>query len=114
MNAAQRSLDKRAFSAQMAGLSALSLPFSGLALHLLQDAPLTGARHAWMAVHTALGFVFVAFGAWHVWLNRRPLAAGFRRVLGGRLRVTREARLALLILAALVLLSAGHAQLPVH
>lgn len=102
-------LDKRAFSAVMAGLSALCLPFSGLALHLLDGALPSQERHAWMAVHTVLGIVFVVFAAWHVIINRRGLVNSLRKAAAGGYRVRREIWLALLIIAALIALSWGHA-----
>lgn len=102
-------LDKRAFSALMAGLSALCLPFSGLALHLLDGTPPTQERHAWMAVHTVFGIVFIVFTAWHVIINRRGLANSLRKAAAGGYRVRREVWLALSILAVLVLLAWGHA-----
>ena len=102
-------LDKRAFSALMAGFSALCLPVSGLALHFLAGAPLTPNQHAWMAVHTVLGVVFVVFAIWHVVINRRGLLNSFRRVCAGGFDVRREVWLSLTILGVLVLLAAGHA-----
>jgi hypothetical protein len=106
-----RKLDRRAFSALMAGFSALCLPFSGLALHLLAGAPLTESQHAWMAVHTVLGVVFVVFAGWHVLINWRGLTNSIRKVYAGGYKVRREVWLALVILAILILLASGHAAL---
>jgi hypothetical protein len=69
----KKRFNTRAFVAITIALSTLGLPIAGLPLHVLDSAPLTVARHAWMSAHNALGIVFVIFAIWHVVLNRRAL-----------------------------------------
>jgi len=73
MQANKRSFNKRAFSAIMSGLTALTLPFTGLILHGYSEGRISGDNHAWFTLHVGLGFLFVVFAAWHALLNRRAL-----------------------------------------
>lgn len=73
MDSQKKSLNKRAFTAVMSGLTALTLPFTGLILHGYSESAISGDRHAWLTLHVGLGVLFVIFAAWHAWLNRRCL-----------------------------------------
>jgi hypothetical protein len=73
METNKRSFNKRAFSAIMSGLTALTLPFTGLILHGYSEGRISGDSHAWFTLHVGLGFLFVVFAAWHALLNRRAL-----------------------------------------
>jgi hypothetical protein len=103
-----KSFNTRAFVTLTVALSGLGLPVTGLPLHLLDSARLSVARHAWMAAHNILGFVFVGFAIWHVVLNRRALRNHLRHAAAHAREVNREALLALAVVAA-ALLFAGHA-----
>jgi hypothetical protein len=57
-----------------ATVSGLVLPITGLANHLHQMEPIISfSRHAWMAVHTVLGVLFMVSTVAHAILNRRLL-----------------------------------------
>ena len=73
MNAKKRQFNKRAFSAIMSGLTALTLPFTGLILHGYSEGRISGDGHSWFMLHVGLGFLFVVFAAWHAIINRRAL-----------------------------------------
>jgi hypothetical protein len=73
MDTSKRSFNKRAFTAIMSGLTALTLPFTGLVLHGFSEGAVSGDRHSWFMLHVVFGVLFVACAAWHAWLNRRPL-----------------------------------------
>lgn len=79
-------------------ITALGLPVSGIANHMLQLEPMTLPRHAWMAAHNSLGVLFLVFAVCHVVLNRRALPA-----------LSREAVCAAAVVAVLTFVAAGHA-----
>ena len=110
MSASQsvRPFNKRAFTASMAALTGATLPFSGWFCHVYQFAPMTTARHAWMAAHVATAILFVTFAGWHVVMNRKAIAA----YLHGASGFSRETRLAAAIFALVLFVAAGHAFLP--
>ena len=110
MSASQsvRPFSKRAFAASMAALTVATLPFSGWFCHLYQFAPMTVARHAWMAVHVTTAILFVTFAGWHVVMNRKAIVAYLRGASG----FSRETRLAAAIFAVVLFVAAGHAFLP--
>jgi hypothetical protein len=99
--------NSRAFVAMIAVFSGVSLPVSGLANHIYGFAPLSGARHAWMAAHNAMGILFAVFVVWHIAINRRAPPSHFRSTAAKLPR--RETALAALIVAILLTLAAGHA-----
>jgi hypothetical protein len=103
-----RKFNTRAFVTLTVALSGLGLPLSGFPLHVLDSAQASVARHAWMAAHNILGFVFVGFAIWHVLLNRRALRNHLRHATARAREVNREALLALAVVVA-ALLFAGHA-----
>ena len=104
-----RPFNKRAFTASMAALTVATLPLSGWFCHHYQFAPMTEARHAWMAVHVTTAILFVLAAAWHITLNRKAIVAYLRGVGGQTHGVSREARLAAAIFACVVFVAAGHA-----
>jgi len=57
----------------MSGLTALTLPITGLIVHGYSEGAISGDKHSWLMAHVVLGFLFVVFAAWHAWLNRRAL-----------------------------------------
>lgn len=73
MNSDKKNFHKRAFSAIMSGLTALTLPITGLIVHGYSEGAISGDKHSWLMAHVVLGFLFVVFAAWHAWLNRRCL-----------------------------------------
>jgi hypothetical protein len=104
--------NSRAFVAAMAAFSGIGLPFSGLTNHIYGFAPLTAARHAWMAAHNVIGVLFAIFVTWHIVLNRKVLAKHLRKAAKAP-RPSREAALAGGIVLLLLALAVGHAYLPV-
>ncbi len=58
MAANKRPFNKRAFTAIMSGLTALTLPFTGLVLHGYSEGAIGGDKHAWLMAHVLLGVAF--------------------------------------------------------
>ncbi len=85
MEPIKRSFNKRAFTAIMAGLTALTLPFTGLILHGYSEGAISGDRHFWLMAHVVLGFLFVVFAAWHAIINRRALLNYIKSGVAGAL-----------------------------
>jgi hypothetical protein len=73
MEPKKKSFNKRAFTAIMSGLTALTLPFTGLVLHGYSEGAISGDKHFWLMAHVLLGVLFVVFAAWHAIINRRAL-----------------------------------------
>jgi len=73
MDSKKRQFNQRAFTAIMSGLTALTLPFTGLILHGYSEGRISGDSHAWFTLHVGLGVLFVVFAAWHAFINRRAL-----------------------------------------
>lgn len=111
MNASSstRPFSKRAFAASMAALAGATLPLSGWFCHHYQFAPMTVARHAWMATHVAMAILFVLAAGWHVVMNRKAIVAHLRGTAAGARGFSRETRFAAAILALVALVAAGHA-----
>ncbi len=101
--------DTRAFVTLMMAFSGLGLPVTGIASHIYGFAPLTTARHAWMAAHNSLALLFVVFAVWHIVSNRRALGRHLRHAGGYVPRVRREALLAAGAVGLVLLLFVGHA-----
>jgi hypothetical protein len=104
-----RPFNRRAFAASMAALTVVTLPLSGWFCHHYQFAPMTVARHAWMAVHVTTAILFVVFAGWHVVMNRKAIFAYLRGATANASGVSREARLAAAIFAFVLFVAAGHA-----
>ena len=101
-------LKPRAFATMMILFTGIGLPVTGIANHLYGLSFLTPARHAWMAAHNVLGLLFVVFSVWHVYLNRHALARHLKAAGEQARGMSREALLAGLAVAAVLLLSVGH------
>src|SRR5512138_2916838 len=99
----------RSFWSVLAAVTVVGLPWSGIENHLHQTDPLTLERHAWMAAHNVLATLFVVAVVAHVVLNWRPLVRHLRSLPSRLLPLSREARTAIALTAALLLLSVGHA-----
>jgi hypothetical protein len=104
-----RPFNKRAFAASMAALTGMTLPLSGWFCHHYQFAPMTVARHAWMAVHVTTATLFVIFAGWHVVMNRKAIAAYLGGAGAYAPGASREARWAAAIFAFVLFIAAGHA-----
>jgi hypothetical protein len=99
----------RAFVSMMIAAAGIGLPITGIANHLLQFEPMTVQRHAWMAAHNSLGFLFVIFALWHVLLNRRALLNHARGLAARATAVSREAVYAVAVIVLTTAVAAGHA-----
>ncbi len=111
-----RRFNPRAFVSSMIALTAMGLPVTGIANHVLQMEPMTVSRHAWMSAHNSLAFLFVVFVAWHVLLNRRVLFGYARGLVTRAPAAAREVFWALAIVAVtttIVVLHAIHLPLDV-
>lgn len=92
--------------------SGMGLPVTGLANHIQQFESMNAARHAWMAAHNSLGFLFVVFSAWHVVLNRKTLLNHLKGWAACAPVRNREAIAAGAVVAILFFACVGHAFLP--
>lgn len=104
-----RAFKHRAFVAMVMVFSGLALPVTGIVNHFYGFAPLSVERHAWMSAHNAMGLVFVVFSIWHVVLNRRALWSHVRNTVAHVPTVSREAILAISVVAGMLALFVGHA-----
>jgi hypothetical protein len=103
------SFNKRAFIALTASIAGLGLPITGLANHLSQLEFISFRRHAWMAAHTSLGVLFLAFVIWHAILNRRAFFPYVRGLYAHWPAMGREAFWAVGLVAATLVIAVGHA-----
>jgi hypothetical protein len=104
-----RRVSARAFVALMIGLSGLGLPVTGVAIHIYEESRLSVEHHAWMSAHNLLGALCTVFSIWHVVLNRRALLTHVKSVAGRLPAVSREAILAVTVVALALMLLVGHA-----
>ena len=102
--AANSTFSARAFVACMAVCTGVSLPFTGLANHILGFDPLTMERESWMAAHNVMGLLFAVFVTWHIILNRRALAHHIRAAA----IASREAKTATVVTGLLLFLAVMH------
>jgi hypothetical protein len=105
----EKPFNTRAFVALAAAVSGLGLPLTGYANHLFQFSPLSVQRHAWMAAHNLLAGLFLVFVIWHVLLNRRALLRHAEGLAGSIALPSREAVLAGLLVASVLVLFVRHA-----
>jgi hypothetical protein len=100
--------DFRAFATLIIAFCGLGLPITGIACHLYGFEPLSTARHAWMAAHSALGLLFIVFSIRHAMLNRRTLSNYIRGVAARVPSLSREAALAGVAVVLILALFTGH------
>lgn len=104
----EKRLNKRALMALTALVSGIGLPFTGLAVHLLHSNFPHDARHAWMAVHEALGIIFTLSAIWHVILNRKGLVSHIRHSAGQVAHVSKEFLWATALVGMMLLMALSH------
>jgi hypothetical protein len=107
----KRKLNKRALTAMIALISGISLPFTGLAIHLFHSGSPQGPRNFWIAAHEALGIIFTVSTLWHIILNRKALLNHIRGAAGQMAGVSREALCAIALVAIMLFIAAGHSLL---
>lgn len=107
--AIRRPFNHRAFWALLLAVTVVGLPWTGIECHLHGFEGLSAERHAWMAAHDALALLFAIAVAAHAFLNGRVLLRHARGLATRVLPASREAVVALALVAALLLLSVGHA-----
>ncbi len=105
----QKNFNKQAFVALAAVISGIGLPLSGIANHILQSNPIGLHRHAWMAAHWSLGFIFVVFVLLHAVLNRRALLKHLKGITGKFFGFSREFILAGVLVGIPFFLAVLHA-----
>jgi hypothetical protein len=110
-NEMRKPFNYRAFWSLLAALSVAGLPWTGLQNHLHQLEPLNAERHGWMAAHNSLALIFMVAAIAHVVLNGRALVRYARNLASRRPAVSREAVVALVLTAGLVLVAVGHTRL---
>ena len=98
----------RGFVILTATVTGLGLPITGLANHLHQMEPIVSfSRHAWMAAHFILGFLFMVATVWHALLNRHLLVK-YIRGHAARPGIGGEAVGAIVLVAVLLFVVVGH------
>ncbi|NPU84618.1 MAG: DUF4405 domain-containing protein [Syntrophaceae bacterium] len=105
----EKPFNRRAFAALAAAFSGLGLPLTGYANHLYQFSPVSTQRHAWMAAHNVFAVLFLVFAVWHIFLNRHALLRHAKGAVRNIPFPSREAILASVIVASVVVLFVGHA-----
>ena len=109
MKTTNKTFNTSAFVAVIAALSGAGLPVTGIANHIYGFDPLTLERHAWMSAHNILGLIFTVSLIWHITLHRRILWSYFRKAAEHSYLVTREAMIAIAVVALALFLFVGHA-----
>lgn len=104
----RKKLNRQALMALIALISGIGLPFTGLAVHLLQSDSPQGPRHSWMVAHEALGIVFTVSTIRHVILNRKGLMNHIRRSAGQVIHVSREVLWACALVGMMLLMALSH------
>jgi hypothetical protein len=104
----KKEFNKRALTALIALISGISLPFTGLAIHLFHSGSPEGPRHFWIAAHEALGIIFTISTLWHIFLNRKALYNHLRGAAGQLAGVSRETLCAIALVAVILFVAAGH------
>ena len=94
--------------ALVALISGISLPFTGLATHLLDSSPLNDSRHFWIVAHEELGIIFMVSAIWHSILNRKELANHIRSSAGQAASISREAIWAAVLVGITLFTAIGH------
>ena len=100
---------RRAFVVTAAGLAALGLPVTGVAMHVASEGGADVARHAWMSAHNLLALLFLVFATWHVALNWRGLVRHLRGARAHMPMISREAACALIVVGGLLAVAVSHA-----
>jgi hypothetical protein len=102
--------NKRAFIALLAVCSFLTLPFSGLALHLVDHhgTAVGLSAHRWMVIHWSFSIVFAVCTVWHCVYNRRQLANAVRRTVGRRTQWNRELLATAIVLVVTITTIVAH------
>jgi len=103
-----KKMNKWALMALTALISGVGLPFTGLAVHLLHSNSPHGARHAWMAVHEALGIIFSVSTIWYIILNRKGLVSHIRHSAGHVAHVSKEFPWATALVGMMLLIALSH------
>jgi hypothetical protein len=107
-NMDKRKFNKRALAAMISLISCLSLPFTGLAIHLFHSGSPGGPRHFWIAAHEALGIIFTLSALWHIILNRKALYNHLRGAAGQMAGLSRETLCAIALVTIILFAAAGH------
>ncbi len=104
----KKEFNKRALAAMISLISGLSLPFTGLAIHLFHSGSPGGPRHFWIAAHEALGIIFTLSTLLHIILNRKALLNHLRGAAGRMAGLSRETLIAVALVAVILFMAAGH------
>ncbi|MFA6242567.1 MAG: DUF4405 domain-containing protein [Candidatus Hydrogenedentales bacterium] len=105
----RKPFNKRAFAALTIAVAGIGLPVTGIANHIYQFEPMTLERHAWMSAHNVLGLLFASFALWHAYLNRRALLTYVKGMVARMPLLSREAILAVAVVALALFIFVGHA-----
>lgn len=108
--ATRRPFNYRALWSLLLAASLPGLPWSGIALHSAGHGGWTTSTHAWMGIHWVFALVFTAGAVGHLVLNGRALLRYMRSPSARTLILSREALVALVVSAGLMLLALGHAR----
>jgi len=86
-----RSFSARAFISLSMSVCFVALSVSGIVFYLSPHGPrakdwmfLSLAKNSWENIHIVFGFLFIAAGLCHLWLNRKPMLSYFHRSSSAR------------------------------
>jgi hypothetical protein len=103
----KKPFNKRALVDIALAICALGLPVSAILMESTQREPgFNSVHHMWVEMHGGFGLLFMVFAVWHVILNRRALM-NYLKGAGSTSSISREAIVAVLIVAALMFLLVG-------
>jgi len=101
-------MDKRAITSLFMFFSFVWLVPSGIAVHFGSDASTQPIYHIAMSIHTAASLVFLTAVVVHLVVNWKPMTRHLISRTKEYMVFNREAVIALVVVAALVLLIASH------
>ena len=103
----KKPFNKRALVDIALAITAIGLPVTAI---LMESTPrelgFNSTRHMWTEMHGSFGLLFMVFPVWHVILNRKVLW-NFIKGAGATHSVSREAIVAVMIVAAIMFLLVG-------
>jgi hypothetical protein len=100
-DAPKPSFKTRRFVVALTALSGLTLPVTGLVVHLRHNLPPGPGRHIWMTAHAVFAVCFLVCCIWHISYNWRAVQAALLAQAADKPKLTKECLLALGVMAVL-------------
>jgi uncharacterized membrane protein len=101
--------NKRGFVSMLAGLSFLTLPFTGLLMHKARESSDAFGNHLWMGAHNIFAVLFLVTAIFHIKYNWPVLMIYVKKGAEKLSGLSREAAAALGVFFVIIVLSIGHA-----